>query len=85
MSENDESKDKIPGLISRLHEALEHTEGTNTELQAKVKQVEEQLVSGEDDSLMDQLNLLETEFANEHPVAEGIIREIISILGRMGI
>lgn len=81
------SKEKISGLITRLHETLENTEGTNTDLQAKVRQLEEQMVEGEanDDSMIDQLNRLEAEFAGEHPVAEGIIREIIGILGRMGI
>lgn len=83
------TQDRIPGLISRLHEILDNTESTNTDLQAKVLEVEEQLQSDLDQvektQLIDQLNLLETEFANKHPLAEATIREIIGILGRMGI
>jgi len=38
-----------------------------------------------DDTLVDKANQLEVAFAQEHPVAEGIMREIIESLSRMGI
>ena len=77
--------EEISGLISRLHEVLENTEGTNTELLARVQQLREQAISGDSESMADQLNLLEAEFANEHPVADSILRELIDIFARLGI
>lgn len=40
---------------------------------------------GPDDSILDKANQLEVAFAQEHPVAEGIMREIIDLLSKMGI
>jgi len=37
------------------------------------------------ESLLDKANRLEVAFAQRHPVAEGITREIINTLSRMGI
>lgn len=39
----------------------------------------------EEENLLDYLQSLEAEFAVKHPVAESTFREIIAILGRMGI
>ena len=40
---------------------------------------------GPDDSILNMALNLEVAFAQEHPVAEGIIREIIDSLSKMGI
>lgn len=36
-------------------------------------------------TLIDQAKQLEIEFAQRHPVAEGILRELVDTLGKMGI
>lgn len=85
-------KDTLPGLLTQLHDALGDTEGTNTDLQAKVSQFDEdlrrQLTQNNptfDSSLQDQLNQLEAEFAAEHPVADRVLREILEVLNRIGV
>lgn len=82
----------LPGLLTKLHDALGDTEGTSTDLQAKVTEFEnalkQQLASegnADDRSLQDQINQLEAEFATEHPLAERVLREIMEVLGRIGV
>jgi len=41
--------------------------------------------SPNDDSLIEKTKRLEITFAQDHPVAEGILREIVDTLGKMGI
>lgn len=85
-------KEAISGLLSQLHDALGDTEGTSTDLQAKVNQFEQslqRLIEDQqpttDSSLQDQINQLEAEFAAEHPVADRILREIMEVLNRIGV
>lgn len=40
---------------------------------------------GKEETILDKANQLEVAFAQRHPVAEGIMREIIDSLSRMGI
>ena len=85
--------EKIQALLTRLKQELETTGYVDSDTLELIDTLEKKL-SGlpgesapedEDDSLLDYLQSLETEFAVKHPVAESTFREIIAILGRMGI
>lgn len=85
-------KSSLPGLLTKLHDALGDTESTNTDLQAKVSEFERSLkqqleneAQANSTSLQDQINQLEAEFAAEHPTAERILREIMDVLSRIGV
>ncbi|MDO6421949.1 DUF4404 family protein [Saccharophagus degradans] len=85
-------KSSLPGLLTKLHDALGDTEITNTDLQAKVSEFERSLKQQLENeaqvnstSLQDQINQLEAEFAAEHPTAERILREIMDVLSRIGV
>ena len=85
-------KSSLPRLLTKLHDALGDTESTNTDLQAKVSEFERSLKQQLENeaqvnstSLQDQINQLEAEFAAEHPTAERILREIMDVLGRIGV
>lgn len=85
--------EKIQTLLTRLKQELETTGYVDSDTLELIDTLEKKL-SGlpgqnvpedEDESLLDYLQSLETEFAVKHPVAESTFREIIAILGRMGI
>lgn len=85
--------EKIQALLTRLKQELETTGYVDSDTLDLIDTLEKKLSglpreSVEDDeaeNLLDYLQSLEAEFAVKHPVAESTFREIIAILGRMGI
>lgn len=86
------SNQKIEQLIEKLSNEVQHAElddSTIAQLRAFERGIEPYLNNNTDNntnsSLLDQAKALEVEFAQRHPVAEGIIQEIIDSLSKMGI
>lgn len=85
--------ERIQALLTRLKQELESTGYVDSDTLELIDTLErklnglpaEDIPEDEDDGLLDYLQSLETEFAVKHPVAESTFREIIAILGRMGI
>ncbi len=86
-------KERLKKLLLRLYEELEATKSVDSETRQLASQLDADIKNllnpAEDleqqDSVLEQAELLETTFAAKHPTAERFIREIIDILGRMGI
>ncbi len=86
------SKERVKVLLEDLHKELATTQ-VDDELVALAKKLDkdidkviEQSVDDESkNDLLDRAGQLEVRFATKHPVAEGLIRELINALGRMGI
>jgi Domain of unknown function (DUF4404) len=84
---------KLKELLNSLQDTLEQTERIDTETLDLVRELDAEihrLTSGEaepDDvaGVLDQAKSMETRFAVDHPVAEGVLREIIDALSRLGI
>lgn len=83
------SKERIQELMTQLHTELESAEVDQDTLQmARALDVDVQnlIDAGEaNESVMEQARDAEARFAAEHPVAEKMIREVIEILGRIGV
>lgn len=84
--------EKIQALLTRLKQELETTGYVDSDTLELIDTLEKKLnglpgesVPEDEESLLDYLQSLEAEFAVKHPVAESTFREIIAILGRMGI
>ena len=86
-------KERLKKLLLSLHQELEATDSIDTETRQLASQLDADIKSllnpaekvEQQDSVLEQAELLETTFAAKHPTAEGFIREIIDILGRIGI
>ncbi len=85
--------EKIQALLTRLKQELESTGYVDSDTLELIDTLERKLnglpaegvPESEEDSLIDYLQSLEADFAVKHPVAESTFREIIAILGRIGI
>ncbi len=90
-------KENLKNLLASLHQELEGADRIDGETRALVEQLHtdiEKLGSPpgnaassaeQEANVLQQAESLEVRFAAKHPTAEGLVREIIDILGRMGI
>ncbi len=86
------SNDKIRDLLGQLHEELPLT-SVDDETQSLIRELEsdiERLRNTAEEStnastVIQKAQHLETTFATKHPAAERFIREIIDLLGKMGV
>lgn len=81
---------ELKQLLTQLHQALAETTSLSPESQQLARDLDDDihrvLQGGEaDTSLTERAAALEAQFAANHPVAEGVLREIIDALGKMGI
>ncbi len=87
------NKERLQNLLISLHQELESTDDIDSETRHLVGQLDSDIKKllapiedeGKGDGALQQAELLETTFAAKHPTAEGLIREIIDILAKMGI
>lgn len=86
------SNEKIRELLARLQDEIQKTD-LDDDTRLKVKELDSDIHDligaetdqAESDSVLSRANLLEANFATEHPTAERIVREVIDTLVRMGI
>lgn len=86
------SNDKIQELLAKLHEEIQATE-IDAETRSLMQELDSDVVdlldatSATDDakSVLQSAKRLETRFSTSYPAAERFVREIIDILGRMGV
>lgn len=86
------SNAKIKDLLTRLHAEIRTTD-VDAETRSLIKELDADIHTllesnnqqDDTDSILKKAQLLETDFANNHPVAERFIREIVETLARMGI
>ncbi len=93
------NSEDLKALLAELHRELEGTDRIDSETHQLVKTLQrdidqlhsiaasEESGGGQDaqNGALTQAEELEIRFAAEHPRAEGLIREIIDILGKMGV
>lgn len=83
------SNERIKELMAQLHSELESAQVDEETLNlARSLDVDIQRVieeGEENENLLDQARDAEARFAAEHPVAEKLVREVIDILGKIGI
>lgn len=86
------SNEKINILLSKLRNEIDDT-AIDGETLASLKAFEEEITNLLDENVeysdtqatLNGAQKLETSFAARHPTAEGVIREIIDVLGKMGV
>ena len=86
------SNDKIQELLAKLHEEIQATE-IDAETRSLMQELDSDVVdlldatSATDDakSVLQSAKRLEPRFSTSYPAAERFVREIIDILGRMGV
>ena len=86
-------KDNLKKILANLHQELEGADRMDVETQALLQQLHQDIEKLDDAnnnadqgaSVIEQAESLEARFAAKHPAAEGFVREIIDLLGRMGI
>lgn len=84
------SQERVKALLSELRTELAATDSLDSEtleLARKLDQDMDQLLD-QSEPLAPELEnaiALEARFAANHPVAERIVRELVAVLGRMGI
>ncbi|TFH71470.1 DUF4404 family protein [Gammaproteobacteria bacterium LSUCC0112] len=88
--ENDVGQDKVRFLLSELNQELATAENLDQEtldLARKLEKDMELLIERSEPVSAELGNAiaLEARFAATHPVAERILRELVAVLGRMGI
>lgn len=86
------SESVIRDLLDKLKSEVETTEVDSesrrmlhrleSDIHSLLNETSEQSTST---SMMETAEMLETQFASEHPIAEGLVREIMEALARMGI
>lgn len=85
------SKKKIRDLLDELDRELSRSEELDEETLEAVRQldrdIDEAIHSSEQKNspVLDDAIALEAQFAATHPVAERLVRELIAVLGRMGV
>lgn len=83
----------INAALIKLRESLANTDEINEETLSLAQDLEQDIQqilnkdqeNPEIESVMDLALALETRFESEHPVAAGLVREIINALHKMGI
>lgn len=88
--ENDVGQDKVRFLLSELNQELATAENLDQEtldLARKLEKDMELLIERSEpvSAELENAIALEARFAATHPVAERILRELVAVLGRMGI
>ena len=86
-------KDNLKKLLANLHQELEGSDRMDVETRALLQQLHQDIEKLDESnnnadqgaSVIEQAESLEARFAAKHPAAEGFVREIIDLLGRMGI
>jgi len=86
------STEQIKELLTRLQEEIQKTE-LDDETRELVRQLDtdihDLIVTDTDqqetNSIVERAKVLESNFATDHPAAEGFMREVIDLLVRMGI
>jgi len=86
------STEQIKELLTRLQEEIQKTE-LDDETRELVRQLDTDIHDlivtdsnqQETNSIVERAKELETNFATDHPAAEGFMREVIDVLVRMGI
>jgi hypothetical protein len=86
------SQNTIKNLLDKLKSEIEITEVDSesrkmlhrleSDIHIWLNETSEERMST---TMMETAEMLETQFASEHPTAEGLVREIIDALARMGI
>ncbi len=86
------SEERIQELMVELIGELQKTDGVSLEvmeharkLEADVKDLVDPAVDTGDNTILDDAIALEATFAASHPMAEKILRELVSSLSRLGI
>lgn len=87
---NSPENNDIKTLLAELQQVLAQTEALDEETLALARQLEqemEQLIDKSEPMVpeLESAIALEARFAARHPVAEGVMRELIAVLGRMGV
>lgn len=87
---NSPENNDIKTLLAELQQVLAQTETLDEETLALARLLEqemEQLIDKSEPMVpeLESAIALEARFAARHPVAEGIVRELIAVLGRMGV
>ena len=86
-------RDQLKSTLNTLHETLSHESEMDPELKDLLETLDADIhellaeapAPAETSSLMDAAETLAARFAADHPRAEPIVREIVAILGRMGV
>lgn len=87
-------RDQLKATLNTLHETLSHESDMDPELKDLLQTLDADIhglladaaePAPETSSLMDAAETLAARFAADHPRAEPIVREIVAILGRMGV
>jgi hypothetical protein len=83
-------QDRVKFLLNELNQALataENLDQDTLDLARKLEKDMEQLIERSEPMAAELENAiaLEARFAATHPVAERILRELVAVLGRMGI
>ena len=86
-------REQLKSTLNTLHETLSHESDVDPEhkdllltLDADINDLlAEETPPAETSGLMDAAESLAARFAADHPRAEPILREIVAILGRMGV
>ncbi|MEZ5495573.1 MAG: DUF4404 family protein [Gammaproteobacteria bacterium] len=85
------SLEKVKELLQELQEELKNTSEVDEQTQQQIDEIDaniHQMLSADDvheRDIYDAIVEKEYEFVNEHPMASGIIRQIIDILSKAGI
>lgn len=86
------SNEKIQDLLEKLHEEVRQTKldaNTRSSLQELDSDIHQLLdtstVEPSAASVVEQAKLLEARFAVDHPTAERVMREVIDMLGKIGV
>lgn len=86
-------KERLKSLLISLHKELANTDEVDADTRELVRELDsdiQKLIDPAKDadhraSVLERADSLETRFAAKHPTAERFIREIIDLLGKMGI
>ena len=86
------SNERIKDLLTRLHAELEATD-VDAETRSLIKELDtdiHDLLDADSDTddpnpILERAQLLQTDFANKHPVAERVVREIMDTLAKIGV
>lgn len=87
---NNSDNDRVKALLAELQQVLAQTDALDDDTLALARQLEQEmeLLIEKSEPMVPELEsaiALEARFAARHPVAEGIMRELIAVLGRIGI
>jgi hypothetical protein len=86
------NEEKVKQLLKELLEEIAQGENPDQELLGSAQRLQSDIdsllnpdVDSADNTVMDDMILLEAQFATNYPVAEKIVRELVNSLSRIGI